>query len=279
MYILMIAVAAFLFSMQFVFNNGFQRENGSGLAVSLRFSFYTSVWGFLVLLVINRFHLEFTVFSVLVAVVYGLVNIGFSFCSIKAFEYANLSVYSVFSMIGGMALPFAYGLLTGEELKTVRIVCFLLIILSVVMSVEKGERSRKALKYYLGVFCLNGLVGVLSEFHQSQQGMCVDSGSFMMLTMVTTTVLSGLLLLHGGGFRQNIKSHGFCAGYSVLCSVGNLLLLIALLHLPASVQYPIVTGGVIVFSTVIALARKDTVTRREIFAAGIAFAASVLMAL
>ena len=55
--------------------------------------------------------------------------------------------------------------------------------------------------------------------------------------------------------------------YSVLKSVGNLLLLIALIYLPASVQYPVVTGGVIIISTLIVIIRKEKITKRELLAA------------
>jgi len=74
------------------------------------------------------------------------------------------------------------------------------------------------------------------------------------------------------------KSFALSAGYSAFNSIGNLLLLIALTKLPASVQYPIVTGGTIVFATVIDLLRKEKVSKREIFATFTAFGASVLMA-
>ena len=52
----------------------------------------------------------------------------------------------------------------------------------------------------------------------------------------------------------------------------------ALLHIPASVQYPIVTGGTIVISTLIGLIRREKITKREILAAVVAFFATVVMA-
>ena len=73
------------------------------------------------------------------------------------------------------------------------------------------------------------------------------------------------------------KSIGFAVGFSVVNTVGNLLLLIALLHLPASIQYPIVTGGTIAFAVIIDKLRKIQVSKRELFAAGVALAATVFM--
>lgn len=276
---IMIIFAAFLFSLQFLFNNGYQKENGGSWSSSLVFSLYTSLGGLILLLVINKLQLRITAFSAAAAVVYALVNVSLSYCSIRAFEYANLSVYSVFSMIGGMLLPFAYGIFCGEELTAVRLVCCVLIAASVAVSVHKNEQSKKANKYYIAVFALNGLVGVISKFHQSYANLCVDSASFMMLTKLATILLSLILMLKARTFAIGGRAFAYCAGYAVFNSIGNLLVLIALLGLPASVQYPIVTGGVIVFSTVIDILRRSKVTKKEIAAAAIAFASAALMAL
>ena len=73
---------------------------------------------------------------------------------IKAFTYANLSVYSVFAMIGGMVLPFVYGIMCGEEFKLIRVVCCVLIAICVTMSINKSEHSGRAIKYYMAVFFL-----------------------------------------------------------------------------------------------------------------------------
>lgn len=277
----MIITAALLFSFQFVFNDGYQKENGSNWNASLKFALYSSVTGLIILFIINKFHIELNLFSTVVATIYSIVCIALGYSSIKAFQYANLSVYSVFSMIGGMLLPFIYGIISGEELKTSRVVCCLLIAVSVFISGTTNRHSEKAVKYYISVFILNGLVGVISKFHQSCTELCVDSGSFMMLTKLATILFSVVLLSlqKNRSFFINKKSCMYSVLYAILNSVGNLLLLIALIELPASIQYPVITGGVIIFSTAIVLMRREKITKKEITAAGIAFVATVFMAL
>ncbi len=66
-------------------------------------------------------------------------------------------------------------------------------------------------------------------------------------------------------------------GYGVFNGVGNLFLLIALGSLPASVQYPLVTGGVMVFSAIISTIRREKLTTRDYIATAIAFLASVVI--
>lgn len=280
MYYFLITFASFLFALQFLFNNGYQKKNGSGWNSSLKFSFYTSAAGFFFVLIINNFQLQISLFSISVAIVYGIVNIAASYSAVKAFESANLSVYSVFSMIGGMLLPFLYGLICGEPFKISRLICCILICFAVLFTVDKERQNWNAFKYYIAVFVLNGMAGVISKFHQSYPAFCVDSGSFMILTNITTFALSLFLLLRlkDRTFSISGKAFGLCGGFAAFTNVGNLLLLIALLHLPATVQYPIVTGGVIVFSTLIDLVRRVPVSGRELMASFIAFAASVFMA-
>ena len=47
------------------------------------------------------------------------------------------------------------------------------------------------------------------------------------------------------------RSLGWMAANGALNKVANLLLLLALVHLPASLQYPMVTGGTIIVSTLL----------------------------
>ena len=280
MYYFIITLATLMFSCQFMFNNGFQKENGSSVFQSFNLSLYTSVFGLIILLIINGFKFEITWFSCIVAVVYSTVILLLNYATIKAFAYANLSVYSVFSMIGGMILPFLYGILTGEEFKIIRVVCCVLITASILMTVTDSKQSKKAIKYYIAVFFLNGMVAVISSFHQSFEGLCTDSSSFLMLTKIITAIMCIPLMLmqKERQFRISKKSVFYCFSIAGLNSLANLLLLISLLHLPTSVQYPIVTGGTIVFSTIIDKIRKVKVTNKEISAALVALMASILMA-
>jgi len=279
MYYVLISMGALLFSMQFMFNDGYQKENGDGWNSTIKLTFYTSVIGFIITLFVNKFNFEFSVFSLILAIVYGIVCIALNYCTIKSFEYASLSVYTVFSMIGGMALPFIYGLMFGEKLNITKIVCFLLIVFSIILMADKGKNSKRAFPYYIGVFLLNGLVGVISAYHQSKVDVCVDSGSFLMLVKIVMSVFAFIVMINTKDFRINKKSYLYCTGISTFNSIGNLLLLIALLNLPASVQYPMVTGGTIVFSTIIDLLRKVNVKKREMIAAIIACGSACLMAL
>ena len=184
-------------------------------------------------------------------------------------------------MLGGMLLPFILGVgFYNEELSLFKIICCLLIVVSVLLNIKKGTQDKKAIIYYMAVFVLNGLAGVISKIHQSSDLPHSDSSGFMMLTSLVTVVICAVMLLVKYKTIPVIKGKEllYASGYGVFNGVGNLFLLISLVHLPASVQYPLVTGGVMLFSTLISAIRKEKITKKEYIAAAISFAASVLMA-
>ena len=53
--------------------------------------------------------------------------------------------------------------------------------------------------------------------------------------------------------------------------IANYVLLIALMHVEASVQYPMVTGGVMIVSTVISYFGKNKPNKKEILSVALAF--------
>ena len=267
--------------MQFVFNDGYKRESGSTLAAALKFSFYTSVIGLVWLLLINGFRFEITRFSLAVAVVYAVVCVVFSYCSVKAFESANLSVYSVFSMIGGMVLPFVFGLFLGDEFRLLRVVGCVVLSAVIVFTADRSGKHKGGFKYYVAIFFLNGLVGVLSTIHQHYNNLCVDSASFMMLTKLCTIVISFALLIFSKNksILLNKKALAYCGGHSVFNSVGNLMLLVALKYLSPTVQHPLVTGGTMLFAFIIAVLRRDKIGKKDVLGTVLAILATIIIVL
>ncbi len=281
MYYLLVLSAVFLFSLQFLFNQKFQQSRGESLESALEFSLYKSIVIVVIMLFIGKFSIQITPFSVLMATLYAVSGIAMTAFSMKAFAVANLSVYSVFSMLGGMLLPFVLGIgFYNEELSLFKLLCCLLIIVSVLLNIKKGKQDKKAIIYYMAVFVLNGMAGVLSKIHQSSSLPHTDSTGFMLISSFITAVISAVWLIVSYKKIPLIKSKNllYTAGYGVFNGIGNLFLLISLSNLPASVQYPLVTGGVMVFSTAISALRKEKITAKEYVAAGVSFVASVLMA-
>lgn len=277
MYYFILFFAAALFASQFLFQQKFNGECGASWHTSLIFTLYTSVISFVVMLILNGFRLHVSLFSLAVAFIYAIVNILYGYMSIKAFSVVNLSVYSVLAMLGGMLLPFLYGIVFADESITAgKVICCILITGSLLMTTSHGKKG--GYFYYCSVFVLNGLAGVLSAIHQGNPN-AVGSIDFMILNRIVTVCICVVILFISGGSTLKISGKAFIYSvfYALFCGFGNLFVLISLKHLPASVQYPIITGGTIVFSLLISIIRKETVTRRNVISAVLALSATILI--
>lgn len=275
----LLLAAVTMFSFQFLFNGIFEKEYGNGIRAMFVFSAGSSLAGLVVLLIINGFKIEYTHFSMLMASLAALDSIGYTYFSLKSLGRINLSLYSMFAMLGGMILPSVTGLLFYEEDFTAgKALCFALIILSLLLTVKKGEQKSGYI-YYMGVFVLNGLSGVLSTVFQNSPYEKTSEAGYSVLISVATLVISVLFLpfVREKGKKLTKKAVFSMGGYGVLCRVANFLLLIALAHIPASAQYPFVTGGVMIISTVISFFTPDKPSKREILGVAVSFAALLIL--
>ena len=277
----MIAGAVILFGLQFQLNSKYQKACGNTAAVSFLFSLIYSIAGGTFLLVLNRFEFGWTWFTFCMAMAAAANALMYTFCSLKAFEHISLSLYSLFAMLGGMLLPFFLGLVFfGEPLTVGKVLCVILIFLALVFTVTE-VKIKEGWIYYVGVFFLNGMAGVLSKLYGEAAFEKNSSAVYSVWTAICTALISGVILIF---LRKRIvkpnRNALLCAvGYGACNSLGNFLLVFALTFVPASVQYPFVTGGVIIVSVLIATVRGQRPTKREYIATTISFVGLLLLML
>ena len=196
LYYALVFGATILFALQFLFNQKFENVRGSDLKSALEFTLYKNVVIVIMMLIISGFKIIITPFSIVLSVIYAVACILMTYFSLKAFAVANLSVYSVFSMLGGMLLPFLLGVgFYNEKLTVFKIVCCVLIAISVLLNLKSGKQSKKAFLYYMAVFTLNGGVGVISTIHQNSELPHTDSTGFMFLSSLAGVIISALWML------------------------------------------------------------------------------------
>ena len=274
MYYFLIILSVILFGGSFALNDGYRKREGDSIRASLMFTFTSSVAGLIMLMAINGFKFEFTPFTFVIALLASLIGFGFTYCSFKALGRINLSLYSLFSMLGGMVLPFLQGIFFYNEPVTLaKILCFILICIALILTLEKSEK-KNGLIYYIGIFILNGMSGVLSKLFTSLPFEKTSAEGYSILIAICTTVLSGLILLIF--FREeksapSIPSIVLSAGNGIANKIANMWLVIALVNVDASVQYPMVTGGVMIVSTAISFFSKIKPSNKELLSVLIAF--------
>ena len=269
----MIIIAVVMFGFQFFLNNDYEKKNGSGFLPSMVFIFGSSLVGLPVLWAINSFKIEFTWYTFFLATITALNMMACLFCGQKALARINLSLYSIFAMLGGMLLPFFAGILFYEEKLTPgKILCFVIVTLALFFTFEKGQ-SKKGFIYYAGIFVFNGMSGVLSKIFQESTYEKTSAAGYSVLSALMTVLIAGVIILFN---LKKVelpckKSYVSLVGAGLLNKVANYLLLIALTQIPASVQYPMVTGGTMIVSTILGFFTPNKPKKKEIISLVLSF--------
>lgn len=269
-----VSLAVVIFGFVFLINSEYEKLSGGSTRSILTFIAGSYATGFVVLMIINRFRIEFTPFSMLVAAATAANALLYNFSSIRSLGKINLSLFSVFAMLGGMTLPFVAGLIFFDEKLTLgKIICFITIAVSLFFTVEKGK-SKGGLKYYAGVFIFNGMSGVLSKFYTAADCRKASEAGYTIQVAICTVIACLILLAFNKDEKLNLKPKAIAciAGNGALGNTANFLLLLGLAKLPASAQYPFVTGGVMIVSTIICFFTPNKPKKREIAAVTLSFA-------
>lgn len=274
--IFLICVSTVLFSLQFLMQDKFQKNEGTTFSKTIICSFFGSIAGILLLFLIEGFCFEVKTFSIILAFVTTIQNLIMIYCGIKVLSYGNLSLYSLFNMIGGMLIPFLFGIIFYEEPITwQKCVCVILVTAALFIGSPKSKKENKIkniLPFALTIFFLNGLSGVFSKIHQSVGELATSAEAYTMWQRIFT-ILICLIYFAVIAYKKEkiilnkpVPSILLSSGNVALNMVANLLLLYALLTVDASIQYPIVTGGVIVLSMITDWILKQKPSKKVVFA-------------
>lgn len=279
-YTFLVLLSVVFLALQFSVNKGYQKRFGAGITVSLCFTSLSGILTAFLFFCINGFSLRSTPVSLLYAAAIAVLCLSYNLIGFRIFALGSLSVYTLFLMLGGMILPYFYGVFALDEPATVpRIIGLLILILSLFFPLLDARQngSKKTIVPFFAlcilVFFLNGGVSILSKAHQSAASAdtIVGTSDFVILTNGINGVLSAVSL----GIVTFVKrsSAGFAGVNSPersamekkpLSGIRHVLLLalagavcngtsyylqlIGAAHIDASMLYPIVTGGSVVLS-------------------------------
>ena len=295
---ILIGIAVVCFAAQFAFTKIYEGKVKQTFVTALSLLIFTSLIGTLLFFVIGKFQVEFSWFSGIMAAAFALIMIPYFVVGIKILSLGSLAIYSLFMMLGGMLLPFFYGIAFLQEEASIGKIagCILLtacMILQGTSQETSGEKIKSKWLYYLLCmvgFVVNGMTGVIAKAHQVHgYGREVDEVSFTVISCGLTAVFSLILLIPY--LLGNEKKEKICEFKSTLALIpfacigaigvasymGNFLHLKAATTVPASVQFPIVSGGVIVLSALVSrVIFREKISMREWVAIGGAFVATFL---
>lgn len=273
----LILLSVVMFGGGFALNDVYRKERGSGLSVSMEAAFLGSLASLPFLFAFNGFVLDFTPFTLIMATLAALNGIGFTFFTFRALDAVNLSLFSVFSMLGGMVLPSVLGIaFYGEDFTVAKAVCTVLIVTALLLTVKREEKSG-GLLWCLGVFVLNGMSGVLSKLFNELPFPRTDAASYSIWIGLVTALISGCAwLIYLKKANWKIGKYTLRAGAAVftngaLNKIANFILVLAIPFIHASVQYPMITGGVMIVTTLICCFGDRKPSKRELLSVLFAF--------
>ena len=290
-YLLLIAVCV-MCTVRSMANRLYINESGSSPISTYRFSALSTLIFSVMMLATMGFQLKFSWFSFALSVFIGCCNVCWIDLAFKVMEEGGISRYTLFLNLGGMVLPFFYGLFFNGDAWTVgKFVCLLLLGGALFVNLEKSENSSFRIKLYsLCIFMLNGLSCVALSFHQNNPlgADAVDGDSFTVLYMLLNT-LFGLIILFFLSRKKNdqpkqsrksmLKALGYTAAYGLLYGFGNYLLAVCLLHIDPSYQFPIFTGGTVLLAGFAGLPFGEKLTKRFFVSAALVLVGTMALLL
>lgn len=297
-----ILLAVVCFAAQFAFTKLYEGEVGQSAIGSLVMLVGSNLVGTLIFFFATGCSVQISPISLLWGGILAVIMIPYYMIGIKVLSLGSLAIYSMFMMLGGMLVPFFYGILfLSEEISIGKILGTILLTVFIVLqaiwqddATGTKQNAEKKTKYLFFILCLiiffiNGMTGVIAKAHSISDG-AVDESSFTVISCAMTAILSLVILLFSclKNSKQKLiyikstlglKPIGVMALLGAAAYGGSFLQLLAADKVPASVQFPLVSGGVIVLSALVAtLIFKEKISKKELISVAGAFVSTFLFA-
>lgn len=254
-YYIMTLLAAIGTAGNFAVTQVYQKEMGSGVHEGVIFNIFVGLFSGIIFFVFSGFKLEFTAFSLIMAILFTLFVGSYTIIGFKIMSMGSITVYTLFLMLGGVVVPYIYGIVFWRETVNLqKIAALLLVILAVWLNTSGGKEQRQSVKFLLlclAVSLLNGGTSVVSKVHQIEEvHPTISAQEFVALKNFARVVCFSLFLPF---CKKNEKTHRLSPKmYAVMLvsaiasGVGYFLQLVCASYMPATILYPMVTCGTIV---------------------------------
>ena len=277
-----VGIAVILLAFEFACSKKYQANEGTDLVAGLRFNGLTGLTTSIIMLCILGFRLEWSAYSLGLAVAQTLCCIFYSVLGFRVLRLGGMALYSTFLMSGGMLLPYLVGVIFWEEqLSILRVLGVVMILGAVILSnFSRSKTSPKLILLCCVVFLLNGMVSIISKLHQISTIPTVGTTTFVMYAGLSKSLVCFAVLpflKKPGPFMTHKPSYGVIVGAALIGGTSYLLQLLGAKDLPATVLYPMITGGCMIVSAIAGrVFFRETLSKRQIFCIAICFAGTLL---
>ena len=252
----MLVCAAILLAVNFALTKCYQKIGSGSTYELLMFNALSGVFTAVIFFVASGFKVHFNLFSLLMSFLGALLVFLYKMIGFKIMDKGKISIYTMFLMAGGMILPYLYGVLfLQEEITLLKIIGLVVIILSLVISnLEEMKLDFKMIVMCILVFLLNGCVSIVLKAHQINEN-AVPTNDFVVVNSLFSA-LAGYILAFvyrekdakNEQKKSKLKQILIVLLVAVSGGVSSFLQLKGAENLPASVLYPVITGGTVIFT-------------------------------
>ena len=271
----MLITAAILLALDFVVNKIYQKLEGTSPQAGLAFNSLLGLFTAVVFFIINGFKIEVSGYSFVMAASVSCFVMGYNMIGFRLLKSGTMAMYTLFLMTGGMIIPYILGFLfLNEPCSIARTIGLTLILAGIILSNFSNQKINfKQIAMCIAVFVLNGFVSIISKLHQIESDFdTINAAEFVILSGIFKFILAGILYMSVKK-TEKIKSANYSrlailftiAASAVAGGISYLLQLWGAASLPATVLYPFVTGGSIVFSALAGMAFfKEKLSKKQI---------------
>ncbi len=286
-YVMLIG-AAFLLACDFVIQKIYQHRVGTGLLAGLGFNALLGLFSAITFYVASGFEIDFSFYSLITAAIFSSLVMAYNIIGFRIMKNGSMAIYTLFLMTGGMLIPYVWGIVfLNEGFAPFRLVGIVIMILAVILSnVGKNKVSIWQIVMCVSVFILNGFTSVTSKLHQIEASYdTVNAIDFVVLVGVCKFIISVaayiVVRLFGEKEKNKVRLDGrgylLIAASAVITGVSFFLQLVGATNLPATVLYPILTGGTMVLSALAGvLLFKDKLTKNNVIGLILCFIGTLL---
>ena len=219
------------------------------------------------------------------AAAFNVSVMSYNLIGFRLLKSGTMALYTLFLMTGGMVLPYIWGILfLDEPFSVLRTVGLIFIITGVIVSnFESKKADKKQILMCIAVFVINGISSIISKEHQTELNyICVSPTEFVILGGLFKFVFAGVLRLFAKDTEKQQKKSAVPAllaiGASAAVSgVSYFMQLLGASQLPATVLYPFITGGTIVFSAIAGIVVfKEKVSAKVLLSIALCFIGTLM---
>lgn len=284
---IMLTLAAALLAVNFALNKVYQKSEGTSPKAGFAFNALLGLCTAVIFFVTNGFKADFSLYSSVMAILMNAFIVAYTILGFKLLRSGSMALYTLFLMTGGMTVPYIWGVLFLDEPFTLlRTAALLLILAGVILpNFSGGKVDAKQILMCIAVFFLNGFVSVVSKLHQIETTFpIVDTTEFVILSGILKFFFAGILYVITKNNREE-KTEKLSrpmvfliiALTALVSGVSSVLQLQGAVSLPATVLYPFITGGSIVFSALTGvIVFKEKISKKLVLSVILCFIGTVM---